>query len=125
MVSDAPDPAAAIAAFVAGFDGQSLPSDAVRVVERGFTDTAGTVLAGCTVGVGRTVTHLGSAVSGQGGARVLGCGDEVPVPTAAFVNATAGRVHDYDDYAQAIIAHPSVVLVPTILAVSDARGYGE
>ncbi len=41
----------------------------------------------------------------------------MPAPSAAWINSTAGHVLDYDDVA---LGHPSVVIVPAILAEGEA-----
>ena len=41
----------------------------------------------------------------------------MPAPAAAWINSTAGHVLDYDDVA---FGHPSVVIVPAILAEAEA-----
>lgn len=116
------DPAGELAEFVADLEYADLPPEAVEIAERCFLDTAGVTLAGVTEGAGRTAAEVRAADGESGEARVLGRDDRLPVGEAAFVNATAGHVHDFDDYAQIIVAHPSVVLVPAILAVGEAAG---
>jgi 2-methylcitrate dehydratase PrpD len=43
--------------------------------------------------------------------------ERMPAPAAAWINSTAGHVLDYDDVA---LGHPSVVIVPAILAEGEA-----
>ncbi len=42
-----------------------------------------------------------------------------PSPLAALANGTASHVLDYDDTIKSLIGHPSVVLVPAVLAVGE------
>lgn len=115
------EPARELAEFIAGVAYRDLPDPVVELVERCFLDTAGVVLAGVTEGAGRIAAELEGGGQATGSARVLGRGDQLPETAAAFTNATAGHVHDFDDYTQSMIGHPSVVLVPAILAVGEAE----
>ncbi len=42
--------------------------------------------------------------------------------TAAMVNGIAAHIHDYDDVSTTIVGHPSVVVLPTVLAVGENMG---
>lgn len=116
---DQEDPTGEIAEFVATVSFSDLPRPALDYAERCFIDTVGVTLAGVTAGAGQLAVDIHTNGQSSGPARVLGHGNRVSVADAAFTNATAGHVHDYDDYAQSIIGHPSVVLVPTILAIGE------
>jgi 2-methylcitrate dehydratase PrpD len=55
-----------------------------------------------------------------GDATLYFTGDTAPAPEAAWINGTAAHALDYDDVA--VRGHPSTVLVPAILAESEALG---
>lgn len=59
--------------------------------------------------------HLGR---GQGPATVIG-GNTAPAATAALINGTLSHALDYDDTHFAHIGHPSVAVIPALLALAE------
>lgn len=91
--------------------------------ERAFVDTVGVLLAGArdpaVAVVATTIDETGGPV------RSLARGDPVSARSAALLDGTAAHALDYDDVDDAIIGHPSAVLVPALLAAGqlhDASG---
>jgi 2-methylcitrate dehydratase PrpD len=87
---------------------------------RAFIDTIGVAIAarheGCFTILAGT---LGSAA---GGATVVPTRGRTTAAEAALLNGTAGHALDFDDVADEIKGHPSVVLVSALLALAEARG---
>jgi 2-methylcitrate dehydratase PrpD len=105
---------AAIAAFASATAKNAVPDEAIGAAKRAFIDTVGVILAGRgepAVGLIAGLLADGNEASAFPGERRLSAGD------AALLNGVAGHVLDYDDVAQA--GHPSVVLVPAILAAAQ------
>lgn len=97
----------------------AVPPDhpALVAATRAFVDTIGVTLAGWHE---PPVTSLiDSLVEGRSAAALLG-GRRLSARDAALVNGMAGHVLDYDDVA--VHGHPSVVLVPAILAEAQRLG---
>lgn len=106
-----------IAAFVAGGSDVALSAEVGRAAKRAFIDTIGVILAGRNEAVVTKMQALlpeGGEAFAWPGSRMLGARD------AALLNGLAGHVLDYDDVAQA--GHPSVVLVPAIVAEAQRLG---
>ena len=106
-----------VAAFAASAANSQVPPEAIRAAKRAFIDTIGVILAGrgeAAVGIVSGVLPDGEEAFAWPGSRRLSARD------AALLNALAGHVLDYDDVAQA--GHPSVVLVPAILAEAQRVG---
>lgn len=102
--------------FVSSLEFRKIPAQAVATVKRGFIDCIGVMFAGReepVVGVLRE--SLSFPVSGE--SRILFDKGQTTSPEAALINATAGHALDYDDVA--IDGHPSVVLVPAVLAEGE------
>lgn len=102
---------AQIAGFAAAAAHMAIPSEAIAAARRAFIDTIGVILAGRiepAVTVMQGLVPQGDEAFAWPGARMASARE------AALLNGLAGHVLDYDDVAQA--GHPSVVLVPAILA---------
>ncbi|WP_026757588.1 MmgE/PrpD family protein [Sediminimonas qiaohouensis] len=62
-----------------------------------------------------------AALDGDEAARPAGAVGKAGVERAAFLNAVAGHALDFDDVHTLSVTHPSVVFVPALLAMADAR----
>ena len=106
-----------LAGFVAspGFD--AVPPDVVPVVRNGFVDTLAALLGGRDEPVTRAALAFALRRRGAGEATLLLGRERSGVSEAAFANATAAHALDFDD--MALNGHPSVVLVPALLAAGE------
>ncbi|MGE0415943.1 MAG: MmgE/PrpD family protein [Acetobacteraceae bacterium] len=59
---------------------------------------------------------------GKEAATVMGHAGKVPVAAAALVNGAASHALDYDDVNLAMPGHPSVAILPALLALAEERG---
>ena len=102
--------------FAASIAARELPAAVLAVVRLGFTDTVGSMFMGLDEPVTVILRRVLEAEGGRAESR--GCLSErrMTAPQAALLTATAGHAIDLDDYA--FNNHPSVVLVPTILALT-------
>ncbi len=123
MSEATPPPAADLGAFVAALSYDDLPEPVVRETERRFVDTVGVAVRGAAEagGAGALAAETVAALSGAGPATLLS-GGSAAVHDAAFANGVAGHCLDYDDVLTGIHVHPSVVVVPAILAVGERDG---
>jgi len=97
----------------------NIPAPALATVKRGFIDCIGVMFAGREEPVVRVLRETFSfPVSNE--SKILFDKGQTSSPEAALVNATAGHALDYDDVA--IDGHPSVVLVPAVLAEGERLG---
>lgn len=109
-----------IAAFIAELSVTDIPDEALRLAERCFVDTIGVTLAGSVEGAGEiAATSSVSMGSGEGPAKILGHEAHASIADAAFVNGTAGHGLDFDDVSPGMSGHPSVTMVPAILAATS------
>lgn len=82
-------------------------------------------MIGCTLLGARTQTAEASFLSeiyGPGDCLVLGRKDRLGRLDAAFVNGTAGHALDYDDTSKSLSGHPTVIIVPGLLALAETLG---
>ncbi|BAH51378.1 MmgE/PrpD family protein [Rhodococcus opacus] len=113
-----------IAEFVAAAPTHPLHADAARMAVRAFVDTVGVAVAGAHEPV---VSAAQSVMVPEGGsshraATLLTNGERVSAAHAALINGTAGHALDFDDHLSDVNGHPSVVLVPAILASGEENG---
>ena len=93
-------------------------SDAtVHAAARAFVDTVGVAVAGARHPIRDTVT----AVLGEprGTATDWNSGAAYRADDAAFVNAVSGHILDFDDVTSPLRGHPSIVLVPALVALAE------
>jgi len=106
-----------IADYVAG-PAPALGGAVLQTVRTGFIDTVGVMLAGAgeaVTGVVRGFVQAGRSPV-QEASLLLGA-ERARARDAALVNATAGHALDYDDVG--LMGHPSVMLVPALLAEGE------
>ncbi len=103
-----------LASFVSQLQPDALPPQAAPTVLRGLADCLGVLLAGRDEPVARIASESIMHTPGPGSAPLLGDRGQAAAADAAFVNATAAHALDYDD--TGLDGHPSVILVPVMLA---------
>ena len=108
-----------IGKFISEIRFDRVPAEAIPIVERGFTDTVGVLLAGLPEPVSGIVARsVGYNLP------ITTIGDFAPTglsaPDLALIYGTASHALDYDD--TGLNGHPSAVLVPAILAEAQEVG---
>jgi 2-methylcitrate dehydratase PrpD len=108
--------------FAATLTFAEIPENAQETIRRAFFDTIGVTLAGAGEGAGEAVfeTTLNQADAGDI-ATMLGLTAGSPAERALRTGA-ASHALDYDDLSWAMDGHPSVTLIPSLLAVAGERG---
>lgn len=108
-----------LAEFASSQDFTKIPAEGLATAKRGFIDCVGVMFAGRDEPVVRMVRE-NLIFGSQPESRLLFTDQKTNSPESALLNATAGHALDYDDVA--IDGHPSVVLVPAILAEGERLG---
>jgi 2-methylcitrate dehydratase PrpD len=117
----------AVADFASTHHG-STASDAVfERATRAFIDTIGVAIAArhedCFTILASTLGSPNGSAAAKSRATLLPTRSHAATAAdAALINGTAGHALDYDDVADQIKGHPSVVLVSTLLALAETRG---
>lgn len=100
-----------------------LISDRARALGvMAMVDTIGVTLVGAGEESGRIVRGVLDTASSPGPALVLGTSLRTRVIDAAYINGTAAHAIDYDDMARNMGGHPSVPVLPAVLALGEANG---
>lgn len=98
-----------------------LPDDAVRTIKLAVLDLLGCCVAGADEEGSRLVASWASESSGGSGPSVVvGTGLRASPALAALANGASGHALDFDDVSMRMI-HPSVTLVPALLAIGESR----
>jgi 2-methylcitrate dehydratase PrpD len=113
--------AARLAEFVVKTSLEDCPAEAVVRVRRAALDTVGVMLAGATEPVAEIVRKVVRAEGGTPLATVVGTTLKTAPGWAALANGAAGHAHDFDDTNFALLGHPSVPLLSTALAATEAE----
>ncbi len=113
---------AAIAAKSAGLGYGNLPPEIRAVARQCFLDWFAVTLAGVREELAEIVAAEAAIEGGEGVATLVGRGRKAPQLLAALVNGTASHALDYDDVHLSYIGHPTVAILPAILALGEARG---
>ena len=90
-----------------------VPAEATRIAKTGIADCFAVIVAGMAEPAAQSLRATLATLGGPQEARVGYTQERMPAPHAAWINGTAGHVLDYDDVAR---GHPSVVIVPALLA---------
>jgi 2-methylcitrate dehydratase PrpD len=111
-----------LAADAAATRADDLSDAAMAVARQCMLDMLGCALAGAS---DELVGILLAEMAEQGGAAqasVIGHRHRLPAASAAVVNGAAGHALDFDDVTMAMPGHPSVAILPGLLALGQARG---
>jgi len=108
----------ALVGLVSDLPGRSLPALARERARVAFLDCIACIMAGSQTATGQIVAAYVKEQGGRADAVVAGHGLRAPAAEAALVNGAAAHALDYDDIVRQL-GHPSVVLVPALLAAGE------
>jgi 2-methylcitrate dehydratase PrpD len=112
----------ALVCAVRGVTWDKTPDDAREVARHCLLDFIGCAIAGSREPLSRILVD--EIVRGEGSreASLIGCNERASRLTAALVNGAAGHALDFDDTHMAMGGHPSVPVVPAVLALAETLG---
>ena len=93
-----------------------------QILQLSVVDWMVVALAGKDEPVARLTRQLENETGGSPESVVVGNKYRLPARSAAYTNGIAGHALDYDDTHFASLGHPSAVVVPASLAISDKIG---
>jgi 2-methylcitrate dehydratase PrpD len=100
---------------------EALPEPVRAVARQCVLDYYGVALAGTDDPLVRMLLDELAEAGGAAQAGVIGHATRLPVLSAAIVNGAAGHALDYDDVNLAMPGHPSVAILPGLMALAEAR----
>jgi 2-methylcitrate dehydratase PrpD len=111
-----------VIAYIVSSRVDQIPQKALAVAKGAMLDCLGVALAGARHPGGMIAAEWSREAASAPHATVWGHGLKVSAHDAALVNGTAAHALDYDDVTWGLIGHPSVSLVPSILALGELIG---
>ena len=120
--------AGVIAQFSTGTQFNDLPAAAIAAAKRSILDTLAVTVAGARARTGQSAINAFAASGAGGAATVMGTQFTAHPSLAALVNGTLAHALDFDDVwadDDGVIAwrgHPSVCVLPAVLAAGEAAG---
>ncbi len=102
---------------------EDLPEPAVRAVKSSILDTIGVMLVSSTASEDCVkINTLMRELGGRPESTVIGFGDRLPSPAAAFINGALCHPLDYDDVHEGAKNHSTAQTLPAALAVAQRKG---
>ena len=111
-----------MAEFIVETKWADFPALAIERAKKAVVDTVGVTLAGVNEPVGRIVADFARNMGGAPEASIIGLGARAAAPMAALVNGAMGHALDFDDSSYLLSGHPSVVVLPAVLAQGEKQG---
>lgn len=111
-----------LAGHLASIGRSTIPPDARRLATMAIVDTVGITLAGAGEDATLIVRRVLGSEATTGSATILGTRLRTGMLDAAMINGTAAHAVDYDDMARNMGGHPSVPVVPVVLALGEKLG---
>src|SRR5258708_6282538 len=105
----------------AALEYKDLPRDARELARQCILDYFGVAVAGAGEELVRLLLDELTEAGGAPQASVIGHQNRLPALSAALVNGAAGHALDYDDVNMAMPGHPSVAILPGLLALAELR----
>jgi 2-methylcitrate dehydratase PrpD len=99
---------------------EDLTPGALDWVRTAFVDTVGVTLAGIVEDGPRILMRVPGISAAPGPSLILASTRRTSALDAALVNGTASHALDYDDVSGVLGGHPSVMLIPPMLAVAES-----
>ncbi|MYA97412.1 MAG: MmgE/PrpD family protein, partial [Nitrospinae bacterium] len=111
-----------MAEFIVETKWADFPELVIERAKKAMVDTVGVTLAGVDEPVGRIVADFARKMGGAPEASIIGLGARAAAPMAALVNGAMGHALDFDDSSYLLSGHPSVVVLPAVLAQGEVQG---
>jgi 2-methylcitrate dehydratase PrpD len=114
---------AMLAKYVADTVYENLPEKAVEMTKMSLLDALGvTLAAGGLCEECRAFVEIAMESGGKKESTILGFGERVPAPMAAFANGAMAHALDFEDAHDLALVHPNAATVPAALAIAEAIG---
>ena len=110
-----------LARFVMDSSWPAMPDRLRHEAKRSIVNVVGTALGGSSDAATRRTAETLAPFSSPAEATIIGRREQMNCLDAAFVNALAGNVFDFDDTHPGTIIHPSAPVAPPLFAFAQRR----
>ncbi len=110
-----------LAQFASALSIDDIPLEIRHEAKRSILNIIGTAFSGCREPAIDKALSVMTAYSGAAVSSLIGRPERYDPSLAAFVNAMASNIFDYDDNHPATIIHPAAPLFPALLAYSEVH----
>ena len=110
-----------LASFVADSQWEDMPTAVRHEAKRSLLNCFATAFSGCRDEALEISLASLLEFGAKGEARLIGRAECVDPLTAAFFNAAAANVYDFDDTHLRTVIHPAAPVAPALLALSEKR----
>ncbi len=114
-------PEARLAAFAAGFKWEDIPEPVRHQAKRSILNIFATCFSGCQEPAFDKALATMSPFSGERSVSLVGRSERCDPALAAFLNAMAANIFDYDDNHPSTVIHPSAPVAPALFAFAEAN----
>ena len=111
-----------MAEFIVETKWADFPALVIERAKKAVVDTVGVTLAGASEPVGRIVADFAQKMGGAPEATIIGVNARAAAPMAALANGAMGHALDFDDSSYLLNGHPSVGVLPAVLAQGEVQG---
>jgi len=111
-----------MAEFVVNTRFEDIPAHSIEMAKLGLMDWLSVTLIAHAEPLAHILNDLDQFLGGNDQATVIGKGKKTTVLNAALINGSVSHALDYDDVNFQLIGHPSVPVVPAILALGEWKG---
>ena len=101
---------------------QDLPGEVRTLARQCLLDWLAVALAGSREELSGILAEQAIEDGGRPAASLIGRSEKISAHQAALVNGAASHALDYDDVNMAMSGHPTVPIVPALLALAEDRG---
>jgi len=108
-----------LGAMVAGLKPEDIPESARRWAKHCILDWIAVTVGGAREPLTNKLIEVALADGATGKARIIGRSETLIGSQAALVNGAASHALDYDDVNERMLGHPTVPLVPALMALAD------
>ena len=105
--------------MAANVNADELSSSAIRWAKHCILDWIAVTVAGSTEDLTHKIIAVAEAEKAFGPARIIGHNIRLTASQAALVNGSASHALDYDDVNERMNGHPTVPVVPALMALAD------
>jgi 2-methylcitrate dehydratase PrpD len=100
---------------------EQIPADAIAEAKLCLLDWLGVTLGGAHEPLAKILMEIGDLVGGKKQSSIVGHARKTSMLNAALINGSASHALDFDDVHFQMMGHPTVPVMPALLALAEMR----